>query len=125
MAVPTARARTRVVLREWGLAAVTASAEVVVSELVTNAVQATQRSGVHTPVGLRLLGDAGWLVAEVWDCVQSPPELKPPDITREFGSGNDLDGHGNGLVVVAALSHQWGYFGRPDGGKVVFAIFTV
>ena len=101
------------------------AAEVVVSELVTNAVRAQKRRRIPTPVGVRLLADPVWLAVEVWDCVQAAPQIQQPDIARELNSGGDSDGHGNGLVVVAAFSNQWGYFWRPDGGKVVFALFAL
>jgi hypothetical protein len=33
----------------------------------------------------------------------------------------DPDQHGNGLVIVAALSMRWGWKRCPDGGKIVRA----
>ncbi len=117
--VPTARSHTRVVLAEWGLAHVAMEAELVLSELVTNALQATWRLGMHTPVSVHLLADRSWLVMEVWDGVEAAPVLREPDIASE------LDGHGNGLVIVATMCHRWGFFRRPEGGKVVYAIFAL
>jgi anti-sigma regulatory factor (Ser/Thr protein kinase) len=122
--VPTARARTKAVLAEWGLSGVAKAAELVLSELLTNALQATWRFRLDTPVGVRLLADSSWLVVEVWDCAQAAPELRAPDLAREL-EDDELDGHGNGLVIVATTCHRWGYFRRPDGGKVVFAVFAL
>lgn len=128
--VPTARTRTRVVLAEWGLAHVSTVAELVLSELLTNALQATWRFGMHTPVSVRLLADRSWLVVEVWDGVQTAPVLREPDIASELDYVGELDydqsdGHGNGLLIVATMSHRWGFFRRPEGGKVVYAIFAL
>ena len=121
--VPTARTHTRVVLAEWGLAHVSMAAELVLSELVTNALQATWRLGMHTPVSVRLRADRSWLVVEVWDAVQAAPVLREPDIAGELD--DEADGHGNGLVIVATMCHRWGFSRRPEGGKIVYAIFAL
>jgi len=122
--VPTARTHTRVVLAEWGLAHMSTAVELVLSELVTNALQATWRLGMHTPVTVRLLADRSWLVLEVWDGVQAAPVLREPDIVNELDD-DESDGHGNGLVIVETMCHRWGFFRRPEGGKVVYAIFAL
>lgn len=122
--VPTARTRTRAVLAEWGLREVTTrAAELVLSELLTNALQATWRFGLHTPVSVRLVADTSWLIVEVWDSVQAAPELRAPDIAQELADEGS-DGHGSGLLIVETTCHRWGYFRRP-GGKAVFAIFAL
>jgi anti-sigma regulatory factor (Ser/Thr protein kinase) len=121
--VPTARARTRVVLGEWGLAHTAKAAELVLSELLTNALQATWRFGMDTPVTVRLLADPSWLVVEVWDSVNALPEMRPPDIASELDG--ESDGHGNGLLIVATMCHRWGFIRRPGGGKAVYAIFAL
>ncbi|HEV2373657.1 MAG TPA: ATP-binding protein, partial [Streptosporangiaceae bacterium] len=119
-----ARMHTRVVLAEWGLAHVSRVAELVLSELLTNALQATWRFGMDTPVGVHLLADPSWLVVEVWDGVQAAPELREPDIASEL-DGDESDGHGNGLLIVATMCHRWGFFRCPEGGKVVYALFAL
>ena len=101
-----ARARRKVaqVGRLWGLAT-TAQAELVVSELVGNAV-------LHGwgPVGLRLAHDGQGLLVEVDDANPSPPGVVAE---RREGPG------GFGLHVVARLS-DWGW--RHSGtGKTVWA----
>jgi len=122
--VPTARAHTKVVLAEWGLAHITNAAELVLSELVTNALQATWHFGLDTPVTVRLLADPSWLVVEIWDGVQAAPELRESALAIDLDA-DELDGHGNGLVIVATMCHRWGFFRRPEGGKVVYAIFAL
>ena len=122
--VPTARAHTGVVLAEWGLVHMVTEAELVLSELVTNALQATWRFGLHTPVTVRLLADRSWLVMEVWDGVQAAPEPREPDLAIDLDD-DESDGHGNGLVIVETMCHRWGFFRRPDGGMVVYAIFAM
>jgi hypothetical protein len=57
-AVPCARHRAREILREWQLARFTETATIAISELVTNACQATQADRLGTPVRLWMLGDS-------------------------------------------------------------------
>lgn len=102
-----ARARRKVVQagRLWGLPS-TAQAELVVSELVANAV-------LHGwgPVGLRLAHDERGLLVEVDDANPAPPGVVTE---RREGPG------GFGLHVVARLS-DWGW--RHSGsGKTVWAL---
>lgn len=122
-AVPSARLHTWVVLTAWGLAGVAETAELVVSELVTNAVTAAAAApagGVPAPVRLRLSArmngqrvDA--VHVEVWDAASALPRPgrdAPPD---EPG--------GWGLVLVEAVSQRWGSY-PANGGKVVWAVLT-
>jgi anti-sigma regulatory factor (Ser/Thr protein kinase) len=96
-------------LSEWRLGYLAADAALLVTELMTNAVQASKRSG--TPVCLRLLADRDQVVIEVWDRNPGKPE-------RRLASYEDE--HGRGLSVIQALSYQWGcYF--SGGWKVVWA----
>ncbi|MFJ6213091.1 ATP-binding protein [Streptomyces sp. NPDC092296] len=90
-----ARRLTRSVLGLWGLAAQMEVAELLVGELVTNAVQHT---GGRT-VGVRLARRPGWLRVEVRD----PSRALPCLIRAE----PDAD-TGRGLVLVDALSERWG-----------------
>ncbi|SRR5579859_6365497 len=122
--VPTVRSHARVVLAEWGMTDMVYSGVLVLSELVTNALRATWRFRMDTPVGVRLLADSCWLVVEVWDGVHEVPQMQELDLDCEFDGGDDSDGHGNGLMIVATECHRWGYFHCPEGGKIVYAIFA-
>jgi serine/threonine-protein kinase RsbW len=123
-AVPSARLHTKVVLTAWGLAGLVESAELVVSELVTNAVTATEAApdgGVPQPVRLRLSArmDGQRINAvqvEVWDAVSALP--KPGRDTPPDEPG------GWGLVLVESVSERWGSYSTHGGGKVVWALLT-
>lgn len=121
-AVPCARAFVRRFARRWRLSAVCENAELVSSELVTNAVLAT---GVCDPsptyamlaevavLVLRLSVVGSCLRIEVWDRSPELPVRHPPDDDSE---------HGRGLVLVDALTVRNGVSPAPDGtGKVVWA----
>lgn len=109
-AVPCARAHTRQLVAQWGLRALVGDAELVVSELVTNALKATR--GSTRTIDLRLSSDDDLLLVEVWDASPVTPEMV-------FGNG-EAEG-GRGLVLVEALSEKWLYYPH-NGGKVVWAI---
>jgi anti-sigma regulatory factor (Ser/Thr protein kinase) len=121
---PTVRLYARVVLAEWGMADLAPTAELVLSELVTNALQITWQLRLDTPVGVRLLADSCWLVLEVWDGAHEVPRMQAPDLAAEFDGGDESDGHGNGLMIVATMCHQWGHLHCPEGGKIVYAILA-
>jgi anti-sigma regulatory factor (Ser/Thr protein kinase) len=113
-AVPSARLHARHVLWEWGLESLAPNVELVVSELVTNAVQATQRAELDTPVRLSLLADEGRVLVVVGDAVDEPPRLRRPDTTDEGGRG---------LVVVDSFCEWWDW--KPArGGKLVRALVS-
>ena len=111
-AVPSARLHARLVLREWGLQADMAqSAELVVSELVTNALE-HGLAGIPETVGIWLSSDGGRVAIHVWDASPLPPVRK--DAGPEAASGR-------GLMIVAALTADWGC-SAADTGKVVWAV---
>jgi anti-sigma regulatory factor (Ser/Thr protein kinase) len=112
-AVPCARLHTRHLLWEWGLTSLTDSAEVIVSEIMTNAVQITQADTRIAPVRLWLLADRAQLLILVWDASPLPPVPVRPDGDTE---------NGRGLLLVDALSTRWDHFGHHSGGKVVWAL---
>jgi anti-sigma regulatory factor (Ser/Thr protein kinase) len=108
-AVPCARLHTRQMLWEWRLTALTDSTELVVSELVTNAVQASRATGQAAPVRLWLLSDTAQILILVWDASPHPPVRA--DISDDTENGR-------GLLLVEAISDQWGcYFPADHGGK--------
>ena len=122
-AVPCARLHTRQVLWEWGLNALAETAELLVSELVTNAVRASAdlRTGQHprrrpagmTPVRLWLTSDRSCVMIQVWDADHWMP------IRQEAGPEAE---NGRGLLLVDCLSADWGsYTPERSSGKVVWA----
>jgi anti-sigma regulatory factor (Ser/Thr protein kinase) len=119
-AVPSARLHARHLLSEWGLGALADDAEAVVSELVTNAVQAS-RAMTHAAIRLWLATDRLQAVICVWDANPQPP--------ARIDAADDAES-GRGLLLVEALSKQWDWFpaepGSPsaDGhhGKIVWAV---
>jgi len=111
-AVPCARLHAVHVLHEWGLRDLAGDAQMVVSELITNAIEASTLLPERPPVSLRLLLTGKSLVIEVWD--HSPLDLEP----READADAEC---GRGLTVVAALSERWGWERTGSHRKVVWA----
>jgi anti-sigma regulatory factor (Ser/Thr protein kinase) len=110
-----ARDHTRAVLTSWGIDdEAVESIVLVVSELITNAVQATVALGltVPRPVGLTLLDEAAAIVAQVTDAAAGQPDVQAPAADIE---------HGRGLILVNALSLDWGTVQLGAAGKVVWA----
>jgi anti-sigma regulatory factor (Ser/Thr protein kinase) len=90
-------------LHEWGITGITDTAELLVSELVTNGVKAAQLLEQKPPVWLKLSTDSARLLIEVWDGNMQPPQ--PARLENEFPSpGNE---GGRGLFLVETLSRQW------------------
>ena len=104
-----ARSLIRRPLRRWGLTDLVPTAELLVSELVTNAVRYAQGK-----IGLRLVLEGG-LVCEVLDDSAALPRLRHPD---------DSDERGRGLQVVSQLAQRWGAR-RAGAGKVVWCELPV
>ena len=71
-AVPCARLHARHLLWEWGLNGLAADTELLVSELVTNAVKATADQQ-QAAIRLQLSSDNTCVRAEVWDADPRPP----------------------------------------------------
>jgi anti-sigma regulatory factor (Ser/Thr protein kinase) len=111
-AIPCARLHAVHVLHEWGLRHVADDVALVVSELMTNAADASIVLPERPPVTLRLLATGRTLIIEVWD--HSPLDLEP----READPGDEC---GRGLTVVAALSERWGWERTSNQRKVVWA----
>ena len=99
------------VLWEWGLNSLVESAELLVSELVTNAVNATGQPGQTVSVNLAGTGTGTRVLIEVWDAAPPPPGPREPG---EAGTGD-------GVLLVAALSARWDWYPTQDpAGKVVW-----
>jgi anti-sigma regulatory factor (Ser/Thr protein kinase) len=118
-AVPSARLHARLVLLEHGHGAIADAVELIVSELVTNAIAAAAAEVTETgprPVQLRLLGGDRVVKIEVWDaCDTLPPAGR--DVGTEAESGR-------GLFLVDMLSDRWGAYPTRGGGKVVWSLVT-
>ncbi|MFJ5775986.1 SpoIIE family protein phosphatase [Streptomyces sp. NPDC093094] len=99
-----ARRLARSALARWGLEELTDSVELLVSEVVTNAVRYASR-----PVTLRLLR-TDVLRCEVGDDVPQLPRLRQARATDEGGRG---------LYLVNKLARRWGAT-RLSTGKVVW-----
>jgi anti-sigma regulatory factor (Ser/Thr protein kinase) len=112
--VPRARALVHAVLGTWGMTEGTVdAAELILSELVTNALRVPVPS--DRQVGVRIARSPldGLLRLEVSDAGPGRPEVRTPD-ADETG--------GRGLLLVEALSHRWGVEQRANGiGKTVWA----
>jgi hypothetical protein len=121
-----ARDFTQRTLRGWRMARLSDVAELVVSELVTNALRhgllsARWMPGEH-PIRLRLLRQLPYLMCMVTD----PDTAGPARIDSHNGAES-----GRGLRVVEACSVRWGWQrldvldepgGRVRAGKVVWAL---
>ena len=139
-AVPCVRLHTTLVLREWHLTDLADAAELVASELATNAIQASASSPqARAPqaasglpvVRLHLAADQHQVLVEVGDNDPRSPTPAWPDPERDGGRG---------LLLVAAVSDRWGcYYLNPaasatwrapgpaliqPGVKVVWALIT-
>ena len=116
-AVPCARLHARHLLWEWGLNGLATEAELLVSELVTNAVNATA-GHQQAAVILRLSSDSARVLVEVWDADPQPPALKD---LGEDGTPDPQEEGGRGLLLVAALSARWNwYLTEEPPGKIVW-----
>ena len=117
-AVPCARLHARHLVWEWGLNGLAESTELLVSELVTNAVKATAGQEDQAAVCLRLSSDNARVLIEVWDADPQPPA--PKDL-GEDGTPDRQEEGGRGLFLVATLSTRWDwYLTQKPTGKVVW-----
>ncbi|WP_079102779.1 ATP-binding protein [Streptomyces sp. TP-A0356] len=108
-AVPEARRALRELLTHWGRPGRSEIAELLTSELVTNALVHTDHDAVLTatvsPGGLRV---------EVRDFVGRRPRLRMPD--------TDDGTHGRGLILVQSLADAWGVRTHGVGKSVWFEL---
>ncbi|MFI0820994.1 SpoIIE family protein phosphatase [Streptomyces sp. NPDC021098] len=105
--VVVANARSLAVhqLAEWGLEELVMTTELIVSELVTNAI----RHGTG-PIRLRLIRH-DVLICEVSDASNTSPRLRHARTTDEGGRG---------LFLVAQMTRRWGTR-YTEGGKLIWA----
>lgn len=115
-AVPCARLHARQVAWEWGLAGLNDDLELLVSELLTNAITAAAAIQPRLPIRLWLLSDTRQIAVLVWDASPQPP--------LSAQAGDDAKS-GRGLLLVEVVSQRWGWYPAPDPtGKVVWALIT-
>ena len=115
-AVACARWHAKQVLWEWGLDKLSERVELLVSELVTNAVNASRAPDWIFPVRLWLRSDGARVMIFVWDNNPQPPQ--------RVDAGEDAEG-GRGLLLVQTLSEKSGWY--PDmklGGKAVWSLIS-
>ena len=106
--VPDARRWAAAVLGVWGISD-TDDLEVIVSELMTNAVEA---SAPDWTITVRLLADDELVMVVVVDENEDLPRALSPD---------DESLSGRGLFIVGALSRDCGYVLGRFGGKSIWA----
>ncbi|HEY6491717.1 MAG TPA: ATP-binding protein [Trebonia sp.] len=117
----TARQFVRELLTRWGLSYMADDAELIIAELVGNAV----RHGLRTappvvslghdlpPLRLCLLRRIGEVMLAVTDPSEEAPAPKAPSADGESGRG---------LQIVGALSYVWGWSPIEGSGKAVWAV---
>lgn len=108
-AVPEARRALRELLTHWGRPGRSEIAELLTSELVTNALIHTDRDAVLTATV-----SARALRVEVRDFVGRRPRPRMPDI--------DDGTHGRGLILVESLADAWGVRAHGVGKAVWFEL---
>lgn len=115
--VPTARARTKALLLEWGIMPgdLLSDSLVVVTELVSNAVVASRALPQARPVRVGVCSDRARLLVQVGDESPAPPLWLAPGVDAE---------RGRGLLVVQQLSSNWGWYPATSHGvaKVAWAV---
>ncbi|MFL4945962.1 SpoIIE family protein phosphatase [Streptomyces sp. MMS24-I31] len=109
-AVGEARALTSDRLAQWRLEEMAFSAELIVSELVTNAIR-----HARGPIALRLIRTQNRLICAVSDQSSTSPHLRRAGVVEEGGRG---------LFLVAQFALRWGtrYTGA---GKIIWAELPV
>jgi anti-sigma regulatory factor (Ser/Thr protein kinase) len=113
----TARHFVRELLSCWGLEAMADDAEMIVDELVVNAVLHGTRNGIRAGASsvlrLCMLRRVGEVMIAVVDPGNEAPMPRQPDWSGE---------NGRGLQIVGALSHVWGWSPIAGHGKAVWAV---
>ncbi|MCT9075029.1 ATP-binding protein [Streptomyces fulvoviolaceus] len=97
-AVPICRRTLRLILTAHGLINLVDVAELLATELVSNAVRHTKG-----PAALRVSWSAGVLRIGAWDADPEPPE--PPRPLEDLVDAEE----GRGLVLVRACADLWGW----------------
>ena len=120
----SARQHARSVLREWHLGAPADTVELLVSEIITNAVRASadiarqrDESGqaAHGAwMRFWLISDGRNVLIQVWDDDNHHPVCQRAGLDAEAGRG---------LLLIESLSLRWGCYALDaQGGKIVWAV---
>ncbi len=132
--VRSARLHAKNILCEWRVNALTDTVELLVSEIITNAVRASANTGNRPPrtsqletvasgssqsprapwIRFWLTSDGHSVLIQVWDGNRHHPIPQNAGLDAEAGRG---------LLLVETLSTEWGCY-EPDGqdGKIVWAV---
>jgi hypothetical protein len=127
--VRSARLHAKNILREWHIRALTDTVELLVSEIITNAVRASANTRNRPPgsspsetsqsqrapwIRFWLTSDRHSVLIQVWDGNRRHPIPQNAGLDAEAGRG---------LLLVETLSTKWGCY-VPDGqdGKIVWAV---
>ncbi|WP_170293718.1 MULTISPECIES: ATP-binding protein [Nocardiopsis] len=119
----------------WGCEQIADTVELVVSELVTNAVDAAIAAGLkdgpypwevtsghRIDLTMRLHEKGVDILVE--DRLPGLPRFRSnasaAEATRPEATLAQLEEHGRGLLLIATLATQWGFTPQPGGGKVVW-----
>ncbi|MFC7329826.1 ATP-binding protein [Marinactinospora rubrisoli] len=118
--VKVARELAVTVVRDWGMSRMVGDVELVVSELVTNALRhaggyLAGSSGYENVIQLSVLRRGGELVCAVRDGSDQLPAQREPDFMAETGRG---------LHLVSCFSRTWGAVPTVPDGKFVWALFA-
>ncbi|MET8141772.1 ATP-binding protein [Sphaerisporangium sp. NPDC005288] len=106
--VRAARALVGRELRSWGTGGLVDDCTLIISELVTNAIQ---HGG--TAFSLRLGSDGNWVYGEVFDAGDGLPCVGSEDLDATCGRG---------LLIVGTLADDWGVVEAQGGGKIVWFV---
>ncbi|MBB2911273.1 anti-sigma regulatory factor (Ser/Thr protein kinase) [Streptosporangium becharense] len=115
-----ARVHVQRVLEGWRRDDLIETAQLVVSELVSNAIKAHASFFAATEATAHASPDHIWMdlyradetvVLRVWDAGRTPPVLRNPDPDDEGGRG---------LYLVDLIAKEWGYYWPASGGKIVW-----
>jgi anti-sigma regulatory factor (Ser/Thr protein kinase) len=104
-----ARSQVRAAIRDWGLPVDPDVAVLLASELVTNAIM--HETGETITLGIRCF--RGRLRVDVYDTSRSFPV-----VTDAAGDAET----GRGLMLVATLASEWGFYQTPAGKAVYFTL---
>ncbi|MEV0113337.1 ATP-binding protein [Streptomyces sp. NPDC050844] len=107
-AVTIGRRTLRLILNAHGLPHLTEAAELLATELISNALRHTKG-----PAALRLRWARHVLRIGVWDADPTPPEPTPLAVAAYAEEGR-------GIGIIQSCSDGWGWYPLTDAGKYVW-----